>query len=73
MPAGAAGSRRTTFAGDDAIERQIPELEDLAHAAGAEPLDGLKPLELRQRRAASAPARDRPAPTPPSSAAVIDR
>ena len=49
MPAGARRVAPDDLAGDDPIERQIPQLEDLAHAARAEPFDGLKPLELRQR------------------------
>ena len=36
------------LAGDDAVERQVPQLEDLAHAAGAEPFDRLEAGELRQ-------------------------
>ena len=35
------------LAGDDAIERQVAQLEDLAHAARAEPFDGLEAGELR--------------------------
>ena len=38
------------LAGDDAVERQVAQLEDLAHAAGAEPLDRLEAVELRQGR-----------------------
>ena len=74
-----AGRRRRIapddLAGDDPVERQIPQLEDLAHAARAEPFDGLKALELRQRvcRRRRPLPDDRPArASPPSSATVID-
>ena len=47
------------LAGDDPIERQVLELVDLAHAAGAEAFDGLEPVERRQRRGGgSAPSPD---------------
>ena len=36
---------------DEAVEREVAHLEDLAHAAGAEPLDGLEAFELGQRTA----------------------
>ena len=61
------------LARDDPVERQIAQLEDLAHAARAEPFDGLKPLELRQRPAGAARGLRSSGPDgPPSSATVID-
>ena len=71
------------LAGDDAVERQVPQLEDLAHAARAEPFDRLKAGELRaglrletgpatgHRRVAPSP-RSSPGSSPVSSNAVID-
>ncbi len=49
MLAGAPAPRRTILPATIRSRLQIPQLEDLAHAARAEPFDGLKPFELRQR------------------------
>ncbi len=49
MLAGAAGSRRITLPATIRFERQIPQLEHFAHAAAAEPFDGLEALERGQR------------------------
>ena len=42
------GVRAEDFGRDDAVEAQVAKLEDFAHAAGADALDGVKPLEDRQ-------------------------
>ena len=55
------------LAGDDPIERQVPQLEDLAHAARAEPFDRLEAVELRQRRRRRGADGRRSCPAPPSS------
>ena len=36
------------LAGDDPVERQVPQLEDLTHAARAEPFDRLEAGKLRE-------------------------
>ncbi len=45
---GQRGVRAKHLGGDDAVETQVAKLEDFAHAAGADALDGVEPLEDRQ-------------------------